>query len=81
MYTSPTWCAGGPEQSQLKKPLAPIDFLRGHPAFRQLPANALEQIRSHFIRKRVQRGALIFAQGDPGTRWDGQDQRADHQRT
>jgi CRP/FNR family transcriptional regulator, cyclic AMP receptor protein len=68
MNTSPTWSAGDPAQSQLRKPLAPIDFLRGHPAFRQLPANALEQIRSHFIRKRVQRGALIFAKGDPGSR-------------
>jgi CRP/FNR family transcriptional regulator, cyclic AMP receptor protein len=48
-------------------PLAPIDFLRGHPAFRQLPANTLEQIRSYVIRKRVQRGALIFAKGDPGS--------------
>jgi CRP/FNR family transcriptional regulator, cyclic AMP receptor protein len=67
MNTSPTWSAGDPAQSQLRKPLAPIDFLRGHPAFRQLPANALEQIRSHFIRKRVQRGALIFAKGDAGS--------------
>jgi CRP/FNR family transcriptional regulator, cyclic AMP receptor protein len=48
-------------------PLAPIDFLCGHPAFRQLPASALEQIRSYVIRKRVQRGALIFAKGDPGS--------------
>jgi CRP/FNR family transcriptional regulator, cyclic AMP receptor protein len=48
-------------------PLAPIDFLRGHPAFHQLPANALEQIRSYVIRKRLQRGALIFAKGDPGS--------------
>jgi CRP/FNR family transcriptional regulator, cyclic AMP receptor protein len=48
-------------------PLAPVDFLRGHPAFRQLPANTLEQIRSYVIRKRVQRGALIFAKGDPGS--------------
>ncbi len=48
-------------------PLAPIDFLRGHPAFRKLPAHTLEQIRSHGIRKRVQRGALIFAKGDPGS--------------
>jgi len=48
-------------------PLTPIDFLRGHPAFRQLPANTLEQIRSYGIRKRVQRGALIFAKGDPGS--------------
>jgi CRP/FNR family cyclic AMP-dependent transcriptional regulator len=50
-----------------KGPLAPIDFLRGHPAFRQLPANTLEQIRSHAIRRRVQRGVLIFAKGDPGS--------------
>jgi CRP/FNR family cyclic AMP-dependent transcriptional regulator len=48
-------------------PLAPIDFLRGHPAFRQLPANILEQIGSYAIRKRVKRGALIFAKGDPGS--------------
>jgi CRP/FNR family cyclic AMP-dependent transcriptional regulator len=48
-------------------PLAPIDFLRGHPAFRQLPTNALDQIRSYGVRKQVQRGALIFAKGDPGS--------------
>jgi CRP/FNR family transcriptional regulator, cyclic AMP receptor protein len=51
----------------MQTPLAPIDFLRGHPAFRQLPANTLEQIRSCVIRKRLQRGALIFAKGDPGS--------------
>jgi CRP/FNR family transcriptional regulator, cyclic AMP receptor protein len=55
-------------ESSASTPLAPIDFLRGHPAFRKLPANALEQIRSYVIRKRVQRGALIFAKGDPGSR-------------
>jgi CRP/FNR family cyclic AMP-dependent transcriptional regulator len=48
-------------------PLAPIDFLRGHPAFRRLPANALKQITPYAIRKRVQRGALIFAKGDAGS--------------
>jgi CRP/FNR family transcriptional regulator, cyclic AMP receptor protein len=81
MNTSPDWSTGDPARSQLRKasdggalqqlppnaPLAPIDFLRGHPAFRQLPANTLEQIRSHAIRRRVQRGALIFAKGDPGS--------------
>ncbi len=29
--------------------------------------NALDQIRSYVLRKRVQRGALIFAKGDPGS--------------
>ena len=67
MNTSPTWSTGDSAQSQLRKPLAPIDFLRGHPAFRQLPANTLEQIRSYAIRKRVQRGTVIFAKGDPGS--------------
>jgi CRP/FNR family transcriptional regulator, cyclic AMP receptor protein len=50
-----------------RAPLAPIDFLRGHPAFRLLSANALEQIRSYVIRKRVARGTMIFAKGDAGS--------------
>jgi CRP/FNR family transcriptional regulator, cyclic AMP receptor protein len=48
-------------------PMAPIDFLRGHPAFRPLSANVLEQIRSYAIRKRVPRGTMIFAKGDSGS--------------
>ena len=47
--------------------MAPIDFLRNHPAFRQLPANVLEQVKSHVIRRRVRRGTLIFAKGDQGS--------------
>jgi CRP/FNR family cyclic AMP-dependent transcriptional regulator len=46
---------------------APIDFLRSHPAFCHLPAQALEQVRSHGIRRRVQRGTLIYRKGDHGS--------------
>lgn len=57
------------ERSDLsaQAPLAPIDFLRGHPAFRLLAANILEQMRSYAIRKRVPRGTMIFAKGDAGS--------------
>jgi CRP/FNR family transcriptional regulator, cyclic AMP receptor protein len=47
--------------------MAPIDFLRSHPAFRQLPAKILEQVRSHVVRRRVQRGTVIFTKGDSGS--------------
>jgi CRP/FNR family cyclic AMP-dependent transcriptional regulator len=57
--------AGGQRAAQA--PLAPIDFLRSHPAFRQLPANVLEQVKSNVIRRRVQRGTLIFSKGDHGS--------------
>ena len=67
-HLPPNETATARSEPSASAPLAPIEFLRCHPAFRQLPANALEQIRSHCIRKRVLRGALIFAKGDPGSR-------------
>lgn len=47
-------------------PLAPIDLLRGHPAFGQLPAEILEQVRAYAVRRRVPRGTVIFSKGDQG---------------
>ena len=66
-HPPPNETATARSEPSASAPLAPIDFLRGHPAFRQLPMNALDQIRSYVLRKRVQRGALIFAKGDPGS--------------
>jgi|RhiMethySRZTD1v2_1073278.scaffolds.fasta_scaffold11184_3 CRP-like cAMP-binding protein len=59
--------AAGRSDPSAQAPLAPIDFLRGHPAFRPLSANILEQIRSYVVRKRVPRGTMIFAKGDLGS--------------
>jgi CRP/FNR family cyclic AMP-dependent transcriptional regulator len=44
-----------------------IAFLRGHPLFRELPADTIERLGSYMIRRRVRRGATIFSKGDPGT--------------
>lgn len=44
----------------------PIELLRGHAILGQLPAEALEHLSAYVTRRRVQRGATIFAKGDPG---------------
>jgi CRP/FNR family transcriptional regulator, cyclic AMP receptor protein len=66
-HRPPNETATASSEPSASAPLAPMEFLRGHPAFRRLPANALDQIKSYVVRKRVQRGALIFAKGDPGS--------------
>jgi len=45
---------------------APIELLRAHHIFGQLPAKVIEQLGTYVTRRRVQRGAVIFAKGDPG---------------
>jgi CRP/FNR family cyclic AMP-dependent transcriptional regulator len=45
---------------------SPIDLLRGHPVLGQLPADAIEQLAARVVRKRVERGDVIFAKGDCG---------------
>jgi CRP/FNR family cyclic AMP-dependent transcriptional regulator len=46
--------------------LAPIELLRAHHIFGQLPAQVIKQLAGYVTRRRVQRGAVIFAKGDPG---------------
>jgi CRP-like cAMP-binding protein len=45
----------------------PTGVLRAHPIFGQLPADVIAQLGTYATRRRVQRGARIFAKGDPGT--------------
>jgi CRP/FNR family transcriptional regulator, cyclic AMP receptor protein len=45
---------------------APIDLLRAHHIFGQLPAKVLEQLGTYVTRRRFERGAVIFAKGDSG---------------
>jgi CRP/FNR family transcriptional regulator, cyclic AMP receptor protein len=44
----------------------PIELLRAHHIFGQLPAPVIKQLAGYVTTRRVQRGAAIFAKGDPG---------------
>jgi CRP/FNR family cyclic AMP-dependent transcriptional regulator len=44
-----------------------LSLLRDHPLFRDLPPPVLEHLGSYMKSRRVARGAIIFAKGDPGT--------------
>jgi CRP-like cAMP-binding protein len=44
-----------------------LSLLRNHPLFRDLPAAVLEHLGSYMKTRKVERGAAIFAKGDPGT--------------
>jgi CRP/FNR family cyclic AMP-dependent transcriptional regulator len=45
----------------------PTEVLRAHPIFGQLPGDVIAQLGTYATRRRVRRGARIFAKGDPGT--------------
>jgi CRP/FNR family cyclic AMP-dependent transcriptional regulator len=44
----------------------PIELLRAHHIFGQLPPQIIERLATYVTSRRVQRGAMIFAKGDPG---------------
>jgi CRP/FNR family transcriptional regulator, cyclic AMP receptor protein len=46
--------------------LSPVELLRAHPIFGRLPANVVEQLGTYVTKRRVPRGAMIFAKGDRG---------------
>jgi CRP/FNR family transcriptional regulator, cyclic AMP receptor protein len=53
-----------------KPPSRPIDKLaplRNHPLFRDFAPAVIEHLGTYMARRTVQRGATIFAKGDPGT--------------
>ena len=58
--------AGPPERAGARRVSGPIELLRRHAVLGQLPAEALEQLSAYVARRRVERGAAIFAKGDPG---------------
>jgi CRP/FNR family transcriptional regulator, cyclic AMP receptor protein len=54
------------EHSGARRVSGPIELLRSHAVLGQLPPDALEQLSAYVARRRVDRGATIFAKGDPG---------------
>jgi CRP/FNR family cyclic AMP-dependent transcriptional regulator len=44
-----------------------LAFFRNHPIFGILGPDLLQQLRSHARLKTIERGATVFAKGDPGT--------------
>lgn len=44
-----------------------LAFFRNHPIFGILGPDLLEQLRSHARLRTIERGATVFAKGDPGT--------------
>ncbi len=60
--------AEGPkrENGVIAAGLASIELLRAHHIFGQLPAQVIKQLAGYVTRRRVQRGGVIFAKGDPG---------------
>jgi CRP/FNR family cyclic AMP-dependent transcriptional regulator len=40
--------------------------LRNHPVFREFPSGVVEHLGTYMTRRKVPRGAVIFAKGDPG---------------
>jgi CRP/FNR family cyclic AMP-dependent transcriptional regulator len=58
--------AGAPERGSARRVSGPIELLRRHAVLGQLPAEAVEQLSAYVARRRVERGAAIFAKGDPG---------------
>ena len=44
-----------------------MEILRGHPILGKLPAKSLEQLATYVTRRRVARGTVLCAKGDPGT--------------
>ena len=57
---------GLPDSGVARRVSGPIELLRGHAVLGQLPTEALEQLSAYVARRRVARGATIFAKGDPG---------------
>src|SRR5688572_24956012 len=57
----------GPRESGVTAAVsAPVALLRAHHIFGRLPAKVIEQLGAYVTRRRVRRGAAIFAKGDPG---------------
>jgi CRP/FNR family cyclic AMP-dependent transcriptional regulator len=54
------------DQAVARRVSSPIELLRNHAILGQLPPDALEQLSAYVVRRRVERGATIFAKGDPG---------------
>jgi CRP/FNR family cyclic AMP-dependent transcriptional regulator len=44
----------------------PFELLSAHHIFGQLPAEVIKQLAGYVTRRRLKRGAVIFAKGDPG---------------
>jgi CRP/FNR family transcriptional regulator, cyclic AMP receptor protein len=44
-----------------------LALLRSHLLFRELPASAIERLGAYIKTRKVSRGSIIFAKGDPGT--------------
>jgi CRP/FNR family transcriptional regulator, cyclic AMP receptor protein len=44
-----------------------LALLRSHLLFRELPASAIERLGTYIKTRKVSRGSIIFAKGDPGT--------------
>jgi CRP/FNR family cyclic AMP-dependent transcriptional regulator len=57
---------GARDQGVARRVSGPIELLRSHAVLGQLPPDALEQLSGYVVRRRVERGATIFAKGDPG---------------
>ena len=57
---------GGRDQGVARRVSGPIELLRNHAVLGQLSPDALEQLSAYVVRRRVERGATIFAKGDPG---------------
>ena len=47
--------------------LTPVQLLRTHPIFGQLPAEIIEQLGAYVAKRHVQCGTVIFAKGDRGS--------------
>jgi CRP/FNR family cyclic AMP-dependent transcriptional regulator len=57
----------GPSENRAAAAVSrPLELLRAHHIFGQLPAEVIKQLGAYATRRRVQRGAVIFAKGDPG---------------
>jgi CRP/FNR family transcriptional regulator, cyclic AMP receptor protein len=54
-------------ESPVTRAPSPAELLRAHPIFGQLPADVIAQLGTYAVKRRVQRGGVIFAKGDPGT--------------
>jgi CRP/FNR family transcriptional regulator, cyclic AMP receptor protein len=58
----------GPDRAESRATrVSPTELLRAHPIFGQLPTDVTAQLGTYATRRRVKRGAVIFAKGDPGT--------------
>ena len=64
-----TWTAVRRIDARSEAPSAGVELLRGLPIFAPLPPAALERLAGRLQRVAVAPGHMLFAQGDPGTRF------------